>query len=79
MKHQHVKHMFMVTLFSLVVFAATFAHAADTARPASRYAKASKLLLDNRVTEVVFAERYYGNDGHWYANFGYFFDGPDNV
>ena len=29
------------------------------------------------VQEVVFAERSYGNDGHWYANFGWWVSDPD--
>jgi hypothetical protein len=27
------------------------------------------------ISEIVFAERTYANDGHWYANFGYRWDG----
>jgi len=29
------------------------------------------------VDEIVFAVRPYGNDGHWYANFGYWVSDPD--
>ena len=29
------------------------------------------------VEEIVFAARPYGNDGHWYANFGYWSSDPD--
>ncbi len=78
-KHQRVKYMYEVALLSLVVFGASFVNAADTVRPELGHTRARKMLLENGVAEVVFAERYYSNDGHWYANFGYFFDGPDNV
>ena len=36
-------------------------------------------LLAHGVREIVFADRSFTRDGHWYANFGYFFDGPHNV
>ena len=39
---------------------------------------ASQALLERGVSEIVFAERAFGRDGHWYANFGYFFNGPHN-
>ncbi|MCF7973326.1 MAG: hypothetical protein K9N55_05895 [Phycisphaerae bacterium] len=77
--NKHAKTGFNAAVICLAVFVATLVQAADTVKPASRYAQASDMLLENGVTDVVFAERYYGNDGHWYANFGYFFDGPDNV
>jgi len=38
----------------------------------------AEALLKHGVSEIVFAERPFGRDGHWYANFGYFFDGPQN-
>lgn len=38
---------------------------------------AAEALLKRGVREIVFAERKFCRDGHWYANFGYFFDGPD--
>jgi hypothetical protein len=37
---------------------------------------AATALLERGVREVVFAERNPCPDGHWYANFGYFFDDP---
>ena len=40
---------------------------------------AAESLLSRGVKQVVFAERSFPRDGHWYANFGYFFDGPKNV
>jgi len=40
---------------------------------------ASDILLAHGVREIVFAERSFGPDGHWYANFGYYFNGPQNV
>jgi len=40
--------------------------------------EASEALGKHGVGEVVFAERAFGRDGHWYANFGYFFNGPHN-
>ena len=46
-------------------------------RPASA-SEASEALLERGVGEIVFAERPFGRDGHWYANFGYFFNGPHN-
>ena len=36
--------------------------------------EAAKLLLKHGVKKVVFAQRTFANDGHWYANFGYTFD-----
>ena len=27
------------------------------------------------ISEIVFADRTYAHDGHWYANFGYRWDG----
>ena len=39
---------------------------------------ASEALVKNGVSEIVFAERAFGRDGHWYANFAYFFNGPHN-
>ena len=50
--------------------------ACATARAADR--AASEALLQRGVSEVVFAERAFGRDGHWYANFGYGFNGPHN-
>jgi len=38
---------------------------------------AAKALLERGVKEIVFAERKFCGDGHWYANFGYSFAGPD--
>ncbi|MHC4250555.1 MAG: HzsA-related protein [Planctomycetota bacterium] len=38
---------------------------------------AAEALLARGVKEIVFSERRFCGDGHWYANFGYFFDGPD--
>ncbi|NQU19955.1 MAG: hypothetical protein HQ567_01630 [Candidatus Nealsonbacteria bacterium] len=40
---------------------------------------AADTLAAYGVREMVFAERSFGGDGHWYANFGYFFDGPQNA
>lgn len=40
---------------------------------------ASDKLLAHGVREIVFAERSFVSDGHWYANFGYFFNGPENI
>ncbi len=40
---------------------------------------AAETLLAHGVREIVFAERSFPLDGHWYANFGYFFNGPENV
>ncbi len=40
---------------------------------------AADMLLKRGVEEIVFAERSFPRDGHWYANFGYFFDGPQKV
>ena len=40
---------------------------------------AADALLARGVQEIVFAERTFAADGHWYANFGYFFDGPQNA
>ena len=39
---------------------------------------ASEALGKHGVGEVVFVERAFGRDGHWYANFAYFYDGPQN-
>ena len=40
---------------------------------------AADALLARGVRTIVFAERSLPADGHWYANFGYFFDGPQNA
>jgi len=45
---------------------------------AAEPSQASKVLLKHGVREIVFVERAFGRDGHWYANFGYFFNGPHN-
>ncbi|MBT3198724.1 MAG: hypothetical protein HN350_02310 [Phycisphaerales bacterium] len=37
---------------------------------------AGQTLVKNGVREVVFVERNFSADGHWYANFGYDFSGP---
>ncbi len=50
---------------------------ASLATPAGA-SPASEALLKRGVREIVFSERAFGRDGHWYANFGYFFDGPQN-
>ena len=47
--------------------------------PAAAKPSAAEMLLARGVREIVFAERGFPRDGHWYANFGYFFDGPNNV
>ena len=39
---------------------------------------AADALIKHGVREIVFSERAFGRDGHWYANFAYFFDGPQN-
>jgi hypothetical protein len=39
---------------------------------------AAEALGKHGVGEIVFVERAFGHDGHWYANFAYFFDGPKN-
>jgi hypothetical protein len=39
----------------------------------------SERLLSLGVREIVFAERTLPADGHWYANFGYFYNGPRNT
>ncbi len=33
----------------------------------------------NEVDRIVFAERAYGRDGHWYANFGYYADDENRL
>ncbi len=40
---------------------------------------AADALLVHGVREIVFAERSFGPDRHWYGNFGYYFDGPRRV
>ena len=40
---------------------------------------AVEALLAHGVREIVFAERSFAPDGHWYANFGYRFNGPRNA
>ncbi len=47
--------------------------------PAGAEPSAAGTLLAHGVREIVFAERTFPPDGHWYANFGYFFSGPKNV
>jgi len=37
---------------------------------------AADALIKHGVREIVFAERPFGRDGHWYANFAYAFNGP---
>ncbi len=39
----------------------------------------TETLLDHGVREIVFADRSFPVDGHWYANFGYYFNGPQNT
>ena len=46
---------------------------------AGKPSPASEALGKHGVSEIVFAERAPGRDGHWYANFAYFFNGPHNV
>ena len=36
----------------------------------------NRALAEFHVEDVVFAVRQPGRDGHWYANFGYYCDGP---
>jgi hypothetical protein len=48
-------------------------------RPAGAEPSAADTLLAHGVREIVFAERSFGPDGHWYANFGYYFNGPQNA
>lgn len=40
---------------------------------------AADTLLAHGVRQIVFAERSFAYDGHWYANFGYYFEGPHNI
>lgn len=47
--------------------------------PAGTEPSAADRLLAHGVREIVFAERTFGPDGHWYGNFGYYHDGPHNV
>ena len=37
--------------------------------------KSATLLAGHGIKQIVFAERTYTNDGHWYANFGYDWSG----
>ncbi|HJN12406.1 MAG TPA: discoidin domain-containing protein [Pirellulaceae bacterium] len=48
--------------------------AADEAR-----VRTSKALSEQGVSEIVFAMRQPGKDGHWYANFSYYCDDEDRV
>ncbi|MDP6046992.1 MAG: hypothetical protein QGH94_01840 [Phycisphaerae bacterium] len=48
---------------------------AATAQAAS---PAGQMLIKNGVREVVFVERKFTGDGHWYANFAYNFAGPNS-
>ena len=47
--------------------------------PANAEPSAADTLLSHGVREIVFAERSFTGDVHWYGNFGYYFDGPQNV
>ena len=40
---------------------------------------AADMLIEHGVREIVFAERPFGRDGHWYANFAYFYNDPHNA
>jgi len=46
---------------------------------ANGQSSAADTLLGHGVQSIVFAERSLPSDGHWYANFGYFFNGPQNT
>ncbi|HYW79922.1 MAG TPA: hypothetical protein VE890_10125, partial [Thermoguttaceae bacterium] len=47
--------------------------------PADAESSATETLLAQGVREIVFAERTFSGDGHWYANFGYSFEGPKSA
>ena len=38
--------------------------------------KAIEILLSENIEEIIFARRTPGKNGHWYGNFGYYFDSP---
>jgi len=53
--------------------------AACQSSPVDAEPSAADALLAHGVRVIVFAERSLPADGHWYANFGYFFNGPKNA
>ena len=45
--------------------------------PVTGTQEAARTLIEQDVRQIVFAERTFVGDGHWYANFGYHFAGPE--
>lgn len=48
-------------------------------RDIREYAQELRAGKYGALEEIVFATRNQVNDGHWYANFGYYCDGPERV
>ena len=63
--------------FSPVFASALLASTVCSALSAPIPDKAAQPLLPPGVTDVIFAVRPYGPDGHYYANFGYYSYNPD--
>ena len=59
-------------LFIFTLFFAVFAYC-QIAKSADLLAEFQAESMKN-VEKIVFAERAFGRDGHWYANFGYYAD-----
>lgn len=63
--------------FSPVLASALLASTVCSALSAAIPDKADQPVLPSGVTDVIFAVRPYGPDGHYYANFGYYSHNPD--
>jgi len=61
-----------LVLFVTGCFAAMMSGGAAGASPAT------EALARYGVKEIAFVERKFGGDGHWYANFAYFYNGPQS-
>jgi len=69
MKSRHALICFTLTLAALLLIACR-----THANP--RSSNSMLRTLTKEVDEVIFAARQTGRDGHWYANFGYYAEGP---